>query len=89
MLTKEKAIFSIEPDTFINDFSELSKEIMLWADKENKTVQFLNYTLQPLLTIDGVKYQAKLELPKMIQTRFENFFATNRLGARFIYFYKV
>lgn len=65
-----KSIYHFEPVDPILDESDYKKELIHWAEREQKTFEILKMGKQPLVKVDGNRLICKLEPPKRLELPF-------------------
>lgn len=62
----QKWQYCFEPKNPITNEKEFTDELFKYADKEKLNLVILEESMRPIVTINGVKYIAVLEVPRMI-----------------------
>lgn len=86
-----KIIYSIEPDEPVMNESDFLKELLAWAQKENKQMEVVRSGMMPIVKIDDKKYLCKLEPPKRVlgPSWLNTSSAYMSFGFKFIYLYEM
>ncbi len=83
-----KSIYHFEPVDPILDESDYKKELIHWAEREQKTFEILKMGKQPLVKVDGNRLICKLEPPKRLELPFFDIYHSYMsFGYKFVYMY--
>ncbi len=82
------ATIFFEPIEPITNEREFTDELFKYADKEKLNLVILKEGMRPIVTINGVKHVAVLEIPRMINIPLLPIFCAQSYGFKWVYLYK-
>lgn len=87
-LIPKRPDFYFEPKEPITNKIEFTNELIAYCKMEEKDLTILHEGMNPVASIDGVRYMGSLETPRFFSFPFSIFFVGHTYGFRFAYFYK-
>ena len=84
----QKYTFKFEPNDPITTPREFTDELIRYCDEKDMNLVINHEGMEPVVTIDNIKYIAMLEQPKMIDIPILPIHFTHGYGYEWVYLYK-
>lgn len=83
-----KYVYKFEPDNPIINPHDFTNELIKYCERNNKKLYINHEGMEPIVTIDNIKYIGMLEQPKMIDIPILPMFYTQSYGFKWVYLYE-
>lgn len=84
----QKYQYYFEPKNPITNEREFTEELIKYCDSNKNDLTIIHEGMEPIIIINGIKYIAMLEMPKVINIPFLPTFYASSYGFKWVYLYK-
>lgn len=84
----QKYQYCFEPKNPITNEREFTEELIKYCDSNKSNLTIIHEGMEPIVIINGVKYIAILETPKVVNIPFLPIFYASSYGFKWVYLYK-